>query len=291
MTLEKATALLQQWAHLGIENMVARQQWKCDWTPARRLIEAARDRLLLESERLRGVLERSNARLTPLADPLLTDFGACRWLAGAREEVYSDWLMWIVEQLQTPEYVLRLFGIDDPVDIALCQQTPVTVQREFPVPQGHDDQSGRLDLVIRYVGKVLIVVEVKKARAEAADTLKQRGYMQWIEAQPEPRKHPILLVVDADQEDYEGFIPWHWSSLSVVLRHVAQTLCRDPQRVVLAAMILAFVGAVEQNLLAFSTPLLQRIYSGHSVRVPSEIGDHIEASFQENIAYDNTRHC
>ena len=58
---EKATALLRQWAHLGIESIVARQQrqqWKCDWTPALRLIEAARDRLLLESERLCGVLER-----------------------------------------------------------------------------------------------------------------------------------------------------------------------------------------------------------------------------------------
>ena len=108
MTPEEAAVLLRQWARLGIESMAARQQWQqwqYDWTPARRLIEAARDRLLLESERLRGVLERSNARLTPLADPLLTDFGACRWLARAREEVYSDWLMWIVEQLQTPEYV------------------------------------------------------------------------------------------------------------------------------------------------------------------------------------------
>jgi hypothetical protein len=193
--------------------------------------------------------------------------------------------MWIVEQLRTPAYVFRLFGIDDPDGIAWCQQTPVTVQSEVAVPQGHDEQSGRLDLVIRAAEKALIVVEVKMSHAEEADTGKQRGYMQWITEQPEPRKHAILLVVEAAQEEYEGFTPWRWASLCTVLRQIAQTLCREPQRVVLAAMILAFVGAVEQNVLAFSTSLLHRIYSGQAVQVPSEIGDHIETSLQKKGVY------
>jgi hypothetical protein len=151
--------------------------------------------LLLESERLRGLLQRSNALLAPLADPLLTDFGAHRWLATAREEVYSDWLKWIVEQLQTPEYVFRLLGTDDPTGIALCQQTPLTVKREVPVPQGHDGQSGRLDLVVRYAEKALIVIEVKMTDAEDADTCKQRGYRQWIKEQHEPQKKYAMNVL------------------------------------------------------------------------------------------------
>lgn len=280
MTPEDATALLRHWARLGAERIAARWQWRGDWTPVQRIIHAAQEPLLLESERLHGLLQRSNALLFPLADPLLTDFGAHRWLAKAREEVYADWLLWIMEHLQTPEYMFRLFGIDDPTGIAGCQQIPVTIQREVMVPQGHDDQSGRLDLVVRYVGKALIVVEIKTTGADGADTRKQRGYMQWIRAQPEPKEHthPILLAVEAAQEDYEGFTPWRWASLCVVLRRTAQTLCKDPQHVVLAAMILAFVGAVEQNVLAFSAPLLQRIHSGQLVRVPSEIGNHVEAS-------------
>src|SRR5262249_14371649 len=143
---------------------------------------AAQEPLLLESERLRGLLERSNALLAPLADPLLTDFGVHQWLAKAREEVYSDYLKWIVEQLPTPEHVFRLFGINAPTGMALCQENPM-VKREVPVPQGHDGQSGRLDLVVRYGEKALIVIEVKKTSAEVADTLKQRGYMQWINEQ------------------------------------------------------------------------------------------------------------
>lgn len=142
-------------------SITARQEWRGDWTPVQRIIQAAREPLLLECERLRGLLQRSNALLAPLADPLLTDFGTHRQLAQAREGVYSDWLKWIVEQLDTPERVFRLFGIDDPAGLALCQQTRVTVEREVPVPQGHDNQSGRLDLVVRYAEKVLIVVEVK----------------------------------------------------------------------------------------------------------------------------------
>jgi hypothetical protein len=286
---DEAVALLRHLTHLGAMSIAARQQWRANWTPVQRIIQAAREPLFLESERLHGLLQRSNALLTPLADPLLVDFGAHRWLAKAREEVYSDWLLWIVEQLQTPQRVFRLFGIDDPAGIALCQQTLVTVQREVVVPQGHDDQVGKLDLVVCYEGKALIVVEIKKTSADVADTRKQHGYMQWITAQPEPKAHkyPILLVVEVTQEDYEGFAPRRWASLCMVLRRIAQTLCKGPQHLILAAMILAFVGAVEQNLLAFSAPLLQRIHSGRSVRISSEIGNHLEASFEEEGAYGN----
>jgi hypothetical protein len=135
MPAEEAVDLLRRWKHLGAMIIAARQQWRSDWTPAQRLIEAARERLLLESGRLHELLKRSNELLTPLADPLLTDFGTHRQFAQAREEVYSDWLMWIVGRLKTPEYVFRLFGIDDPNGIALCQRACMTVKREVPVPR------------------------------------------------------------------------------------------------------------------------------------------------------------
>ena len=272
----------------------ARQQCKGDWTPVQRIIQAAKELLCLGNERLRGLLQRSNALLAPLADPLLIDFGTHRQLKQAREEVYSDWLMWIVAQLDTldtPERVFHLFGIDDPAGIALCQQTRLTVDREVSVPQGHDNQSGKLDLVVRYAGKALIVVEVKMTDADTADTDKHRGYMQWVKEQHEPQRHTILLAVEAAKENYHGFAPWRWDSLCVELRKIARTLCQEPQRIVLAAMILAFVGAVEQNVLSFPTPLIYCIYSGQDVKVPSEIGGHIEKSFQEDEVYGNAGHC
>ncbi len=253
-----------------------------------RLIEAARERLLLEGTRLRRLLQQSQASLTPLGDPLLVDFGTHRWLSKAREEVFSDWLQWIVEQLRTPEWVFQLFGIDDPGSIALCQDLPLRVRHEVEIPQGHEGQQGRLDLVIHYAEKVLIVVEVKKTGADQADTVKQRGYKSWMEVQPESYKRAVLLVVEVEYEEYEGFYPRRWRNLCIALRRIVPTLCRK-QRLVVAAMILAFVGAVEQNLLRISSSLIRHIYedSGQAIMVPSEIGDYIETSLPQEIANGN----
>ena len=49
---------------------------------------------------------------------------------------------------------------------------------------------------------------------------------------------------------------------------------------VVAAMILAFVGAVEQNLLRFSAQPVQRIYAGETLKLSSEIGTHIKKSLE-----------
>jgi len=42
------------------------------------------------------VSSMSSARLKPLGEPLEHDLGVNRWLAGAREEAYSDWLTWLL---------------------------------------------------------------------------------------------------------------------------------------------------------------------------------------------------
>jgi len=36
-----------------------------------------------------------------------------RWLADDREESYSDWLAWVIEQIKMPELVFRVFGVFD----------------------------------------------------------------------------------------------------------------------------------------------------------------------------------
>jgi hypothetical protein len=63
-----------------------------------KVIQVAREPLLVEGKRLRRLLQRSNTLLAPLADPLLEDFGAHRGLKGGREEAYSAWPIWIVEK-------------------------------------------------------------------------------------------------------------------------------------------------------------------------------------------------
>lgn len=70
-------------------------------------------KLRLEAERLRRVLRESNRRLRPLFDPLNSDFGLLRWLASGREEAYSDWLEWILEQISPRETCRIVLGAED----------------------------------------------------------------------------------------------------------------------------------------------------------------------------------
>lgn len=58
----------------------------------------------------------------------------------------------------------------------------------------------------------------------------------------------VILVLDAADEEYFGFRPRLWADACVELRLMAARLCARSE-LLRAAMILAFVAAVEQNLL------------------------------------------
>jgi hypothetical protein len=210
-----------------------------------------------QAERVASMLEESGRRLHPLGKPLATDFAVHRWLAGDREEAYSDWLQWVLLQLHDPDDVLRLLGVNERVDWSGWRGGPPEVNRELPVPEGHEGQGGRLDLLVRYTGIAVLVVEVKKTGADEADTAKQAGYLAWFRGQPEPHRLPILLATEAEEDLYEGFRFLPWSELCLGLRRVARDRLGDGKGVV-AALTLAFAGAVEQNLLGFSAPRARR---------------------------------
>jgi hypothetical protein len=192
--------------------------------------------------------------LTPLEDPLEMDLGLHRWLQEEREEAYSDWLEWVVLQAGTSARVFKLFRLGD-LPCGLPPSQEVDVKREDCIPAGHEDHEGRLDLVIRCGDRAIIVVEAKKGDADGADTSKQAGYMKWLEAQPYPeeRRFAILLARSLEDEEYEGFRAKRWDAVCIAMRELAIELNKEG-RVATAAMVLAFVGAVEQNLLGFSLP-------------------------------------
>lgn len=185
----------------------------------------------------------------PLGEPLtLLDFTQHRWVAGHREEAYSDWLQWILAQAE-PAEVLRIFGVRDPEMFSACAGCTVTVERESRVCYGDEGRTGRLDLKIRLGDVALLVVEVKLGEAEYADTEKQADYRAALEAE-KPTPLLVILVVDAADEEYHGFRPQLWADACIGLRLAAVRSC-GRQEHLRAAMILAFVAAVEQNLLGF----------------------------------------
>jgi hypothetical protein len=163
------------------------------------------------------------------------------------------------------------------------------VKRELTIPSGNKDQAGRLDLVIRYGNTAIIVVEVKKFDAESADLPKQEGYKTWLDEQqdvPDKNKKKVLLATASEMAVTQGGFDFRsWESVCRMLRRMAMDgLFPDKTPQVAIALILAFVGAVEQNLLGFSPVLLRRIVHTDERRLPifnTSIVDYLERALSK----------
>lgn len=240
-----------------------------DWKPVGAMLGAAKSDSVHEERRLLRVLAKSRRLLRPLDDPLDANFGLHRWLSHVREEAYSDWLAWLLLQLDA-ERVLRLLrACDHPSLTAKYREVPVQVDREVEI------RGGRLDIKISARDRLLLIVEVKKVAAEDADTDKQRGYTEHAHVE-KAEFASVLLVTDAVEQDYEGFRPLKWSELCIALRQLLPELSSQ-LRLVRTAMFSAFIGAIERNLLSMIGP-----GEGHHGKalLYARTADHIERSLR-----------
>ena len=272
--VDKQLEVLREWAGRGAELSAARRHRIPDWTPLHRMIELAREKLAGDAERLRSLLAESRKWLSPLEDPFDSDLGLHRWLQPDREEAYSDWLEWVLRQAKTPAQLFRLFNLGDPPS-AVAGLERFEIEREACIPHGHEDQEGRLDLAIRYRDIAIIVVEIKKGNAEGADTVKHGGYNRWLESQSHRCKYRVLIAASAEEATYDDFRFLSWGAVCVEMRRLAVDVCKDG-RVTQAAMILAFVAAVEQNLLGFSAEIVREICKGGHMLFNVAVVDHLE---------------
>lgn len=232
-------AILGTWASLS----VASPPSFIEWCYLQRIVDAALLDASNAQRQLGELMSTSNASLSPLCDPLHSDLGLHRWLSDAREEAYSDWLAWVLGQLPNRN-LLSLLGLDEHADAAYCRET-----RKLRIEREVDIRTGRLDLLISFDNAAVLVVEVKVTSAVRAETAKQERYSEWLKHHPSAVKLPsILIVVDAAGDDYEGFTPVRWADVCMRLRRMLPTLMSE-LRLTKCAMICAFVGAVESNLL------------------------------------------
>jgi hypothetical protein len=240
---------LRAWASLDVRE-VGRLP---DWTTVQTLDKAAKGLLTNDIAALEFALAASNERLKPLKDPFSEDFGLHRWLSGQREENYSDWLEYAVAQLQTPALVYGLFNLPPPPGLDGLKLTTV---REDWVESGNEGHSGRTDLAIRYGFYRPLVIELKVTGAEEADTAKQAGY-----ARSYGEFDGVLLVTESQVATSDGaFRVALWSDVARGLRRFAPGIRHD--RTVQAAMLLAFAGAIEQNLCGFPSQPLKLLGRG-----------------------------
>lgn len=203
------------------------------------------------ADHLRLLVEGSERKLHPFSDPLRRDSWSEDLLSRRSEPHFSRWLKWLLQQLQEPAIILSLFGDDDPEFVDSCQNIrPEVVAEEFSL-FGHSNQTGRLDLVVRYPRTALIAVEIKLDCAERADLPKQEGYRQWLDAQglPAHRIKRYLLALDGTKEEFEGgFRLRRWRDLTVALRR-ALIENGHSQGFTERGIAFYFLSCVEQDLL------------------------------------------
>jgi hypothetical protein len=151
----------------------------------------------------------------------------------------------------------------------------LAIRRECCVPEGHIDHEGRLDLVIRFGSRAIIVIEVKTGHADTADTAKQKGYLRWLRRQRQPAKEAVLLAVSAEEQEYDGFVFVAWQDVCIEMRRLGVEMIKDDRKMA-AAMVLAFVAAVEQNLLGFSAQRVQQTCAGSALYFNAHVVAHLE---------------
>ena len=241
---DKAAEELRQWASLASSARGA------DWEVMHAFIGAARPKLAARESQMQQLLYRSNARLAPVLDPLLTDFALHRWLKGEREEAYSDWLAWTLQQLGSVAGVLDVLGVAYAnAPTSALEAKPKVTREVWVMPEGRPP-ARRLDLLLQCGETLLAVIEVKVVSPENADLDKDKYYGQWARSQ-NPDAATILLALDGAKEVYSEFVLLTWERLCLNLRRLLPKL-REQKGVVAAALTAAFIGAVEQNLLGFS---------------------------------------
>lgn len=238
--MEKNTlGLFRRWASLGREL----SQSEGNWNHTRNFRKAGMSYLSEKENAYKKLLKKSQRRFRPLSDPFSVNLGLHRWLSLAREEAYSSWLAWILEQLETSEYV------DKVLMVKRKRRLPgeVSCELEEWVSEGDLKQSGRIDILISFGRTHALVLEIKVGDADYADTGKQTGYAKSFGKSVQK----ILLARSGEKDRYEGdFVLRRWDQICVNLRRLVPELKLNH---IQKALILAFVGAVEQNIAGYPT--------------------------------------
>jgi hypothetical protein len=233
-----------------------------NWDSVGNIIRAAETDSKKQELELLRLLRESDDRLeaVSLCDPLHAGLGLNRWLRKEREEAYSDWLEWVLQQVQAlPRgawHVLWALGVPEKEIPVAADGARCAIVRELCIPDR------RLDLFLCIEDALAVVVEVKKHSAEVSQTEKQEPYFDWLQKQPYISKKAILIVTDAAEETNHKFARLRWGDLCARLRALLPVIAHHC-RTVKAAMIVAFIAAVETNLLGLAAPDQQRSTMDH----------------------------
>ncbi len=231
--------LFLRWGSLGRDLSQNKLAWKC----ARGFKNAGMSYLCEKEKIYKVLLKKSGRRFGPLDDPFAVDLGLHKWLSDAREEAYSSWLAWVLMLLGKSKHVGEVFSVDFGYSVE-----GIRCELEEWVHEGHVGQSGKIDILVHFQEMPALVIEVKVGDADDADTGKQTGYAKSFGKKKTFGKSvkKILLASSGEKSLYEGrFVLRKWDQVCVNIRRLVPILGLNLTQ---KAIVLAFVGAVEQNI-------------------------------------------
>lgn len=233
------------------------QERALNLTSVERFVDAYARFSRAQATRLHELLKRSDAQLFPFRDPFRQSCVTNRWLKRAREESYSDWIAWTLEQLGSSTEILQCFGLaGSSFHKTIDNNAPFSIEREWPISID-EDWNGRIDILVRFSSGSLLLIEVKITTHEQAIGLSTLPrYLEWLcTEQPRPScRRAVLLVAGTESPAPDGWQVITWNHFALELRRLARRLVRQKKQRLFAASLLNLVGAVEQNVLALGFP-------------------------------------
>lgn len=255
------------------------------WEPVLPMLAAWRDLSRAKRVEWERLVKLSSKQLHPLADPFTFDYSTHRWFCGTKENSYSDWLAWILMELDDAGCIGDLFGLPE---FPRHSSQPLIITREEWVlgSMGGEGgkKEGRMDIRILVPGQAVLVLEVKLGPAEAA-TDQLEVYAGHIENQYKELRNDMIfkkiLARSNERGGYGGgFVAFTWKDLCLNLRRkVRGELRRNNGKLMLAAAMLHFTGAVEQTLTDAQRPVGDNI--------PAETLDYLRNAITEEDHREN----
>ena len=264
----------------------ARSPATISWVATQRLIDAAYEDALPRAEMLRSEISQSTSRLRGIGEPLLLDLGLHRRLDKAREESYSDWLAWTLDQLGTAGSVFHALGIEKHQALERCGQHCSVSSREVCIQEGHEGHAGRVDILVQFGTAAALVVEVKLG--PPADPMQLAGYHKSMATIPGACEPGVLIAVAEDSNAApHGFVTRSWAGVCKRLRWLVADLLTKNCHPLKAALMLAFLSAVEQNIVGLPAHALRAISRGQPVQVSPTMAERLMAHLRASSNWDS----
>ena len=158
------------------------------------------------------------------------------------------WLQWVLQQLRTPDLIREALGL---TQTWAQSESNVTVQREFWVVYSNGATRGRLDIVVWQGSEMRCALEIKTKPFLDESLAKQSSYVKSRDVPTDAEK--IFIAAESGESDLRGFRFLSWAELCLRLRRLAPAVAAT-RGCVTAALVLAYIGAIEQNILGFAQP-------------------------------------